>query len=570
MYNSNNPVSENYSEVDRNELLSLVDKSISLQELKDYLKKEKQEFLRSLIPIYSSADLTKINRKYINKKVVNDLYTKSKEFEQKFLYKIQKYEMSVTERECKQSPSNYENKKPEQIKVSKPDFLKRFYNIYSSEGKSNSFYKLEYSFDDLISLDEKWAKLSKEVSKVLFTGQTLEYVVTDDNITECAFFQDPPNIRYWAFRFHLFHNLRTYLNSTGSSNLGSPFYFEQDERATIINEMLKQNAEKALENEQSESEEGNEDFRNEDAMVDGEDPEDKMFVDENGSLEPENSFAGIQETQTLASTVQNKSLLGDEKENNPDDDYYSGSDDSILLKNEYILLKNLNKHKDNNVIKNAILNDFKPIYLTNELWFSVTPEDISMFIADYCYKKMSNNGATKLRGIAMDITGGSGLDSISLSRYWPKVIAIDINMENLYSGFKNAQNYNCQDKLSFIHNDFTDPVFFNLFKKIYKGKIDLIYSSPPWSGPSYGELKLYDVDEHLGMGGLSSLLRKTLQLTNNCCFFLPKNSSVNQIMTIARFHFQKTKPPVKIIYVSLRGKTKAALVLFGKKLASDD
>ncbi|OBA28024.1 hypothetical protein HANVADRAFT_12536, partial [Hanseniaspora valbyensis NRRL Y-1626] len=134
----------------------------------------------------------------------------------------------------------------------------------------------------------------------------------------------------------------------------------------------------------------------------------------------------------------------------------------------------------------------------------------------------------------MDITGGSGLDSISLSRYWPKVIAVDINMENLYSSFKNAQNYNVVDKISFIHNDFNDPVFFTLFKKIYKGKVDFIYSSPPWSGPSYGELKLYDVDEHLGMGGLTSLLRKTLQLTNNCCFFLPKNSSVNQIMTIAR------------------------------------
>lgn len=558
------PVNNDNYNVNRKLLLD--NDEISLSEFKEYLKKEKQEFMATIIPIFSTDDLKKINRKYINKKVVNELYSKSKEFEQMFFNKIQKYEISVTEKECKFNPMEYGKKKVSYIRVTKPNFLKRFYNIYTTDDKPNTFYKLEYQLDDLISLDEKWDKLSKEVSKVLFSGQTLEHIVTDDNITECDFFQDPPNTRYWTFRFHLFHNLRKYLNYSGSSNSGSQFFFDQEERATIISEILKKNSDKKpFEEDLFESEQcEDENMKNCKSDQDDENIEDMVSSDlkqELTNLAVYSDDVGISEKDNLSE----KSV-----EENEEDDYYNGTDDSILLKNELELIKNLNKHKNNNIIKDAILNDFKPIYLTNELWFSVTPEDISMFMADYCYKKMSNNGENKLKGIAMDITGGSGLDSISLSRYWPKVISIDINMENLYSGFKNAQNYNAHDKLSFIHNDFNDPVFFNLFKKIYKGKIDFIFSSPPWSGPSYGELKLYDVDEHLGMDGLTSLLRKTLQITNNCCFFLPKNSSVNQIMTIARFHFQKTKPPVKIIYVSLRGKTKGALVLFGKKLTSDD
>ncbi|KAL6925431.1 hypothetical protein ACO0SA_000027 [Hanseniaspora valbyensis] len=566
---------ESKNNVYTNDLQSLENDTIQLNEFKEYLKNEKKEFMEHIIPIFSINDLRTINKNYINKKVVNDLYTKSKEFEQNFFHKIQKYEATIAEKECKLDPLEYDKKKVDYIRVTKANFLKRFYNIYSTENRPNTFYKLHYELEDLISLEEKWDKLGKEISKVLFTGRILEYIVTDDNITECDFFKDPPNIRYWSFRFHLFHNLRKYLKKGELSNPESQYFFHQEERTALVNELLKKNdSQKEEENmnkdtfiQDSEINNENEELKEDNIPSDFQKSDKPLLLDSEDVCMDDDEEEEDDEKEEHDDDSETKNF-SDEKTNG-DTEYYNGTDDEILLRNELELIKNLNHHKNNNIIKNTILNDFKPIYLTDELWFSVTPEDISLFMADYCHKKMSNNGTTKLKGIAMDITGGSGLDSISLSRYWPKVIAVDINMENLYSSFKNAQNYNVVDKISFIHNDFNDPVFFTLFKKIYKGKVDFIYSSPPWSGPSYGELKLYDVDEHLGMDGLTSLLRKTLQLTNNCCFFLPKNSSVNQIMTIARFHFQKTNPPVKIIYASLKGKTKGALVLFGKKLASE-
>ncbi|CAI8495550.1 hypothetical protein ACO0OL_002579 [Hanseniaspora opuntiae] len=505
---------------------------LTLNDLKKYLLKEKNEFLNNLIPLPSKEDTVRHYKIIEPLDYASKLYQDAKEEHDSFMMEIQEREKEIMNEEHPYRTDEYENTKYNYPMMKFKHYIKRYHNIIKKS--KTECYRLEYDINDLISLEEKKARLSAEVSKHLLNGESLEYIVTDNNINECDYFQELSMRRYWFFRFSLFHKLKFYLKKDCTD-------FKQD----VLNNLS------ASETNDSSS----------NKPEDLEQKETEPSPDnENNKMMPTNEKMG---TNVIEHT--------DIRETVPEEEikYYTLSDDELLKENEQTLKEKLEKFKNNNVVKAAILEDFKPILLTRELWFSVSPEDISAFMAEYSYKKLSDNGKTKLKGISMDITCGSGMDAMYLSKYWDSVIAVDISLENLYCAFKNAQNYGVLDKISFIKNDFNDPIFHQTFKEIYKGKLDFIYSSPPWLGPTYSELMSYDVDNHLGMEGMSNLLNKCLMLTDNCCFLLPKNSSIDQLISIARFHYKKIDPPVKIIYVSLDGKTKGLLAFFGEKLCSN-
>lgn len=507
----------------------LEETELTLNDLKKYLLKEKNEFLNNLIPLPSKEDTVRHYKIIKPLEYASKIYQEAKEEHDSFMMQIHEREKEIMNEEHPYKTDEYENTKFYYPMMKFKDFIRRYHNIIK---KSRVLcYKLEYDIKDIISLEEKKVRLSAEVSKHLFKGDSLEYIVTDNNINECDYFQELSMRRYWFFRFSLFHKLKYYLKKESTD-------FKQDALNNLSALEINNSSSKTPENlEQKEI---------------------QLYTDnENDKKVYTNEIMGtnVIEHKNIRETVPEEEIK-----------YYTLSDDELLKENEQALKEKLDKFKNNNIVKAAVLEDFKPILLTRELWFSVSPEDISAFMAEHSYKKLSDNGKTRLKGISMDITCGSGMDAMYLSKYWDSVIAVDISLENLYCAFKNAQNYGVLDKISFIKNDFNDPIFHQTFKEIYKGKLDFIYSSPPWLGPTYSELKSYDVDNHLGMEGMSNLLNKCLMLTDNCCFLLPKNSSIDQLISIARFHYKKIDPPVKIIYVSLDGKTKGVLAFFGEKL----
>lgn len=505
---------------------------LTLNDLKKYLLKEKNEFLKNLIPLPSKEDTVRHYKIIKPLEYASKLYKNAKEEHDTFMKKIQEREEEIMIEEHPYKADEYKHIKYNYPMMEFKEYIRRYHNIIIDT--KDECYKLEYDIKDLISLEEKQARLSAEVSKHLLNGDSLEYIVTDNNINECDYFQELSMRRYWFFRFSLFHKLKLYLKKERTS-------FKQDALENFSGMDAKNSSSNKLENMELNK-----------IQLSSED-EDNTMLHTNEKMG--------------TNVIEHKDI----KERVPADEikYYILGDDELLTENEQALKEKLENFKNNNIVKAAILEDFKPILLTRELWFSVSPEDISAFMAEYSYKKLSDNGKTKLKGISMDITCGSGMDAMYLSKYWDSVIAVDISLENLYCAFKNAQNYGVLDKLSFIKNDFNDPIFHQTFKEIYKGKLDFIYSSPPWLGPNYSELMSYDVDNHLGMEGMSNLLNKCLLLTDNCCFLLPKNSSLDQLISIARFHYKKLDPPVKIIYVSLDGKTKGLLAFFGEKLCSN-
>lgn len=160
-------------------------------------------------------------------------------------------------------------------------------------------------------------------------GESLEYIVTDNNINECDYFQELSMRRYWFFRFSLFHKLKFYLKKDCTD-------FKQD----VLNNLS------ASETNDSSS----------NKPEDLEQKETEPSPDnENNKMMPTNEKMG---TNVIEHT--------DIKETVPEEEikYYTLSDDELLKENEQTLKEKLEKFKNNNIVKAAILEDFKPILLT--------------------------------------------------------------------------------------------------------------------------------------------------------------------------------------------------------------
>jgi 23S rRNA G2445 N2-methylase RlmL len=59
-------------------------------------------------------------------------------------------------------------------------------------------------------------------------------------------------------------------------------------------------------------------------------------------------------------------------------------------------------------------------------------------------------------------------------------------------------------------------------------KIDVVFMSPPWGGTGYNLLQEYTLD--LVYPDFSDLMKKSLQFSKNIILFLPRNTSINDLI----------------------------------------
>lgn len=59
-------------------------------------------------------------------------------------------------------------------------------------------------------------------------------------------------------------------------------------------------------------------------------------------------------------------------------------------------------------------------------------------------------------------------------------------------------------------------------------KIDVLYLSPPWGGTGYNLLKEYTLD-HV-FPDFDQLLKKALEFSSNLILFLPRNTSIDDLI----------------------------------------
>ena len=177
---------------------------------------------------------------------------------------------------------------------------------------------------------------------------------------------------------------------------------------------------------------------------------------------------------------------------------------------------------------------------SEESWYSVTPERIAEHLANRCRCDVIVDGFC-----------GVGGNTIQFARTCHKVIAIDIDPKKIEAAKHNARIYGVEDRIEFIIGD-----FFQVLPTI--STADVVFLSPPWGGPEYVNANIFDVQKMIPMDGIK-VFDTALALTENIAYYLPKNSNVDQLMSMAGPDGQ-----VEIEQNVLNTKIKALTAYFGE------
>lgn len=196
------------------------------------------------------------------------------------------------------------------------------------------------------------------------------------------------------------------------------------------------------------------------------------------------------------------------------------------------------------------------VYMNAELWYSVTPESVAIFIAKFlkaCDPEMST---------ILDVFCGGGGNTIQMARYFDKAIGIDLNGEHLYCTEQNAKIYDVADSVELHRGSWPDGIDDDLLKKLQRD-VDFVFASPPWGGPAYKGKHEFDLSLLQPMP-LKPLLESFFRVSPNVCLFLPRNSNLIQLSQITR-DLCGDEAKCRVIYVYSDGFVKGIYALWGGK-----
>ena len=197
----------------------------------------------------------------------------------------------------------------------------------------------------------------------------------------------------------------------------------------------------------------------------------------------------------------------------------------------------------------------KGIQMDQESWYSVTPEEISEYIASIIPN--SNNSTI------LDAFCGCGGNTISLSKKFKNVIANDLYQEKINMTKNNTKVYNCPDNIIYSVNDF--------LKLNLKGEnIDYVFLSPPWGGPEYKNETVYSLKKWI-IPDIDKIIEKSFKISKNIILYLPRNTDLEELANII-YKYDKDNIEslsntilLDVKYLNSASKIKAILVSYGPK-----
>lgn len=154
------------------------------------------------------------------------------------------------------------------------------------------------------------------------------------------------------------------------------------------------------------------------------------------------------------------------------------------------------------------------IKLDEESWFSVTPERVASHIAERCRCDL-----------IIDAFCGAGGNAIQFAFTCSRVIAIDIDPKKIELARHNADVYGVADRIEFVVGD-----FMNLVPSL---QADVIFLSPPWGGPQYKNVDIYDIESIMGPLGGAHLYKTCHGITDNIAYYVPRNINTDQLVMLA-------------------------------------
>ncbi|XWS24231.1 hypothetical protein CRYUN_Cryun28dG0083100 [Craigia yunnanensis] len=158
-------------------------------------------------------------------------------------------------------------------------------------------------------------------------------------------------------------------------------------------------------------------------------------------------------------------------------------------------------------------------------------------------------------GIVVDSFTGVVGNTVQLAERSAHVIAIDIDPKKIGYAYHNAAVYGVKDLIGFVIGD-----FFTLAPKL---EADSVFLSPPWGGPDYAKVKIYDLKTMLRPPDGYFLFNVAKKIACKIVMFLPRNVDLNQLAELSL----SAQPPwsLEIEKNFLNGKLKAITAYFTQK-----
>ena len=190
--------------------------------------------------------------------------------------------------------------------------------------------------------------------------------------------------------------------------------------------------------------------------------------------------------------------------------------------------------------------------MDDESWYSVTPEEIAIYIA----KNIPDNYSSTI----LDPFCGCGGNVIQFSKYFSKVFANDIINSKIELCKINSKVYECEDNIIYTCKDFLE--FSDNFK------CDYIFLSPPWGGSNYKDDNNFSLKNWIHPD-IGLIINKALTISNNIIFYLPRNTDLKELCDILYDVHSYIDDDyygtffLDVKYLCSANKIKAILVLYG-------
>lgn len=249
----------------------------------------------------------------------------------------------------------------------------------------------------------------------------------------------------------------------------------------------------------------------------------------------------------------NGTLIAHIKVNYMSSDIEVNEEDELLMHNYHTLPDNCKKYWRKRY--QLFLKFDEGIYLTSELWYSVTPELVARFTAHYVQKRL------KRCRYVLDVCCGGGGNTIQFAKVCKKAVGIDINRCNITCCVQNALVYGVSDNTEFIQGDWSTLKKKNDWIPLKRKRFHFAFCSPPWGGPSYNN-KSFDLDamEPFSLRDICLSLQK---FADNFGLFLPRSLNLDQISEITHEMFGK-RGKARLVYVYSDDHLVGLLAFFGK------
>ncbi|XP_037428761.1 uncharacterized protein LOC119294634 isoform X2 [Triticum dicoccoides] len=165
-----------------------------------------------------------------------------------------------------------------------------------------------------------------------------------------------------------------------------------------------------------------------------------------------------------------------------------------------------------------------------------------------------------ISGILIDCFTGVGGNTIQFATKCKHVVSVDIDPQKIDCAQHNATVYGVNDHIDFIIGDFIR------IAPHLKG--ETVFMSPPWGGPDYAKVDVYDIKTMLKPCDGYHLFKVATAIASRVVMFLPRNSDLDQLADMCL----SIDPPwaVEVEKNYLNGKLKAITAYFEEQGSADE